>query len=396
MNARGRATQWPQNMRDDVVLSYISWNMNGSIPPKASIADMFHSLDSSVNMVIVGTQESVNSIERSIIFRSKSQWISLLKGLLPGWSQVVSHEMQAVHLILFVKPELDAQLSCIQTTHLPTGPGGLASKGCVGVGFCIRGVSFLVLVSHFTAYQEQVAARNADYRRTVSELPLKECSHRLQQPRRPVNPLSPPRQSRRQSILTAISPLHFTVNDQVTTISRFDVVLWAGDLNYRVDLDREDAEAFAMLNDVDVLLDNDQLRHAMVHDGVFEGFTEPGIDFQPTYKYDKGTHKFDSSGKRRIPSYTDRILYKARASLHPTVHAYQSHHSITWSDHKPVELVLRVCLPDVDHLESPSRSISSTGPSPRDAGRPRRAWTTGGVEAVRNIDERRSSVCCGM
>lgn len=61
-------------------------------------------------------------------------------------------------------------------------------------------------------------------------------------------------------------------------------------------------------------------------------------------QYDPGTHRFDSSTKQRTPAYTDRILYKwktRRASYQSGSHpiecvVYDSVHSITTSDHKPV------------------------------------------------------------
>ena len=41
---------------------------------------------------------------------------------------------------------------------------------------------------------------------------------------------------------------------------------------------------------------------------------EHPIQFRPTYKYDPGTDNFDTSSKQRIPSYTDRIVYKHNTS----------------------------------------------------------------------------------
>lgn len=62
------------------------------------------------------------------------------------------------------------------------------------------------------------------------------------------------------------------------------------------------------------LLPHDQLRKIVLQQKVFhEGWREGPITFLPSYKYDVGTVSlFDSSEKRRAPSWCDRILYRTR------------------------------------------------------------------------------------
>ena len=59
------------------------------------------------------------------------------------------------------------------------------------------------------------------------------------------------------------------------------------------------------------VLDFDQLNYLKAEGHIFRGFAEDPIHFPPTFKYDPGTNTFDTSHKQRVPSYTDRILYKA-------------------------------------------------------------------------------------
>jgi phosphatidylinositol-bisphosphatase len=64
-------------------------------------------------------------------------------------------------------------------------------------------------------------------------------------------------------------------------------------------------------------------------------FQEGEIHFPPTYRYDVNTNRFDSSKKKRIPSYTDRVLYKMRDPSFATEVNYDSIGN-THSDHRPV------------------------------------------------------------
>lgn len=65
---------------------------------------------------------------------------------------------------------------------------------------------------------------------------------------------------------------------------------------------------------IDSLLPHDQLKRMMKEKKIFhDGWREGPITFLPTYKYDVGTiGQFDSSEKRRAPSWCDRILFRTR------------------------------------------------------------------------------------
>lgn len=65
---------------------------------------------------------------------------------------------------------------------------------------------------------------------------------------------------------------------------------------------------------LDSLLPHDQLTRLIKQKKVFhDGWHEGTISFLPSYKYDVGTvGLFDSSEKRRAPSWCDRILYRTR------------------------------------------------------------------------------------
>ena len=68
---------------------------------------------------------------------------------------------------------------------------------------------------------------------------------------------------------------------------------------------------------LDSLLPHDQLKRFIKQRKIFhEGWREGPITFLPTYKYDVGTITlFDSSEKRRPPSWCDRVLYRTREDM---------------------------------------------------------------------------------
>ena len=120
------------------------------------------------------------------------------------------------------------------------------------------------------------------------------------------------------------------------------------------------------LGNLDKLLCRDELIHAQLQRQAFKGFREAPIQFNPTYKFDVKLPKspkklghtltvtngnellgYDTSKKMRIPSWTDRILYKSKKPFFGllkffdmqdqiTAEIYKSAPDISTSDHKPV------------------------------------------------------------
>jgi hypothetical protein len=120
------------------------------------------------------------------------------------------------------------------------------------------------------------------------------------------------------------------------TEGKADYTVLMGDLNYRIELQRDQVMKLISNHQYNILLRYDQLRKAQRDYPKFACFKEAEIEFAPTYKFDIGTDVYDSSEKQRIPSYTDRVLIAACEGVRdPCVSEYASimEHQ---SDHEPV------------------------------------------------------------
>ena len=246
-----------------------TWNMNGQVPPRHLSEFLLPANIKYVpDLLVIGTQET---------FPEKTEWEVRLQDTL-GPSHVLFHSasLGTLHLSIFIRRDLIWYCSIPEDDSFSTRPGAqFKTKGAVAVGFILFGTSFLFVNSHLTAHQENVKDRVKD---------LKKISAMLNLPK--LLPLK-----KRHEIFDS-----------------YDVCFWCGDLNFRLEQTR--AEIIRDIEDGVSLLETDQLNWLMGKGTIFRGFKEHQINFRPTYKYDPGTDNFDTSSKQRIPSYTDRIVFK--------------------------------------------------------------------------------------
>jgi len=122
-----------------------------------------------------------------------------------------------------------------------------------------------------------------------------------------------------------------------------EIVFLNGDMNYRIDQRREAVIAAIQANDLDALVTHDQLHKEMKHNRAFRlrTFCEGPLTFSPTYKYDRNSNVFDTSEKRRVPAWCDRVLWRSREVERVRLMGYRRWEPNV-SDHRPVSAVLQV------------------------------------------------------
>uniref|UniRef100_A0A667XGD1 Phosphatidylinositol 4,5-bisphosphate 5-phosphatase A n=1 Tax=Myripristis murdjan TaxID=586833 RepID=A0A667XGD1_9TELE len=304
----------------------VTWNVGSAVPPD-DITSLFGPSvsDGSVDMFVIGLQEvncMINKLLKDALFTD--QWSELCMDTLSpfGYVLVASQRMQGVFLLVFAKFCHLPFLRGVQTESTRTGLGGYwGNKGGVSARMTVFGHPVCFLNCHLPAHMRNLEQRMEDFESILQQQQFE--------------------------------------GGTATGVLDHDVVFWFGDLNFRIeDYDIHVVKCAIDSNKLPLLWERDQLNMAKNTEAILEGFMEGQLKFPPTYKFDVGTHTYDTSAKKRKPAWTDRILWRLRRTGSPvpthnaalqrgltswlggatkvTQHAYRSHMGYTISDHKPV------------------------------------------------------------
>lgn len=127
-----------------------------------------------------------------------------------------------------------------------------------------------------------------------------------------------------------------------------EICILNGDLNYRIDtMPRDTVISHVRKGDLAKLLGRDQLlvtrRKFPWHK--MRALQEAPIGFPPTYKYDVGTDNYDSSDKKRVPAWCDRVLYRGGDRIRQLDY---SRRELRLSDHRPVTATFEITIKTMD------------------------------------------------
>jgi len=310
----------------NVLIRVITWNHQAKDPPSSDDLIKWLVPRNKYHIIAFGSQECENSIAKSIIVPTKERWEAMLNlAVGPDYDIVCSHSLQASHNMVFVHKAIVHLISNIKSAAIPTGFGDLlGNKGGIGVSFLLGKKSFCFINAHLAAHQYAIERRTYEFQRISSG--VAESFIRKKENNSP-----------------GIDSSESTSNSTFCLANEFDFVFWYGDLNFRVNGTREVVDGLLAQNMHEVLVNNDQLTFLMKFNSCFRGLAEGPINFRPTYKFDYESDIYDTSKKKRIPSWTDRILFK-NGELVDLI-TYSSRDEIRTSDHRPVYASFRVKLP---------------------------------------------------
>mmetsp|Transcript_6208 Transcript_6208/g.12315 ORF Transcript_6208/g.12315 Transcript_6208/m.12315 type:complete len:487 (-) Transcript_6208:42-1502(-) len=304
---------------EDVKLSgvrvrVITWNQQAKAPPNAEELSKQLFKNNKYHIVAIGTEECENTIAKSILVQSKKNWeAAVCAACGQSYVKLRSHTLQATHLIVMIHSALLPFISNPSSLAVATGLSlqgtgqQLGNKGGIGISFKVGRTSFCFINAHLAAHQKAFEKRTAEFVKISQEV---------------AKALGKAEKNAGGEDAIDANPL----------CNSFDHVFWSGDMNYRINGTRSVVDALLEKEMHEVLLNNDQLSLAMKTTTSFIGFKEGPLNFKPTYKFDKGLDTYDTSKKRRIPSWTDRVLYAGQSELVN----YASANGIKTSDHRPV------------------------------------------------------------
>ncbi|GAA6027013.1 hypothetical protein JCM8097_006040 [Rhodosporidiobolus ruineniae] len=333
-----------------------TWNVDGQNPdllaasPKPVNREMLQGFLEELDgpdMIVFNFQELIdlsdlNLAARTVLFATKEHdvtgryrhWRRLLQQTVtqtlgPEYAFVKDEKLVGLYTAIFARQAVKSQIRDLATHHLRNGfDENYGNKGSIMIRMVLNDSSFCFINSHLTSGKKNPAERERDLMAILDgegQFPLpQEETHRA-----------------------------YVGGGDGTAVSDCEIVFFAGDLNFRLNLPRPDVlhtlDTVSLPAAISSLLPHDELTHLRATNPSFRlrSFSEAPILFPPTWKYDHGSEKYDTSPKQRTPSWCDRVLWRSQREKSVVPISYGAL-GADISDHRPVAALFAVAVKTVD------------------------------------------------
>ncbi|WOL16129.1 type I inositol polyphosphate 5-phosphatase 13-like [Canna indica] len=348
-----------------------TWNVGQERASHDSLITWLGSAASEVGLVVVGLQEvemgagflAMAAAKETVGLEGSANgqwWLNAIGKTLDegsSFQRVGSRQLAGLLIAAWARKNLRSYIGDVDAAAVPCGFGrAIGNKGAVGLRMRVYDRPICFVNCHFAAHLEAVSRRNADFDHVYRTLSFS----------RPTTGLNGAAAGPTSVQLNrGVNATGSQSDDGKPELSEADMVVFLGDFNYRLhSITYDEARDMVSQRCFDWLRDKDQLRAEMKAGKVFQGMREGQIKFPPTYKFERhklGLSGYDSSEKKRIPAWCDRILYRDNRSISVTecsldcpvvssITLYEACMDVTDSDHKPVRCIFCVEIAHPDEL----------------------------------------------
>ena len=269
---------------------------------------------------ILGFQEIVDLTSKNILLSSnedkknkiKTKLTNILKGMKgtenDSYQIVTELDLVGIYIIIFAKKSIIKYIKNFDYQIIKTGfMGSIGNKGACLLRFNINDSKIAIACNHLSAGQELYESRRTE--------------------------------------ITDVLNTSFKKYPNIN-FKDYDYYFFFGDLNSRISLDYSNEliddilknHSKTLNGDFNNILIHDQIKKYQKESSLILQMDEAPIKFSPTYKYIIGSNEYDKN-KKRIPSWTDRILFKKFSETSPL--AYNKC-LLSLSDHQPIYGVYRI------------------------------------------------------
>ncbi|RHZ46288.1 hypothetical protein Glove_627g23 [Diversispora epigaea] len=234
--------------------------------------------------------------------------------------EVISSQNQiGLFTCIFVKESKRELIRDIDVAKKKTGLKGYhGNKGSIATRFIYDDSSICFVNCHLAAGQLKTVDRNSDAANILDNTQFPVCANESW--------------NENESV--------FTHGGDGTMIFDHEFCFFSGDLNYRIDLQRDKVLEAIEKKNYASLWEHDQLLKQRNANPTFRlrSFSEGIPNFAPTYKYNRGEDEYDTSEKRRTPAWCDRILYRGPSVKQEHYRRYE----VKVSDHRPISGAFKI------------------------------------------------------